>query len=653
MGGLGLIHPGFLAAGAAFVAVPVVLHLLFRRRGPRIDVGSLRFLLVAIRDNARRRKVQRWLLLALRVAGALLLGLLFARPYWSVPETPGEEREVAILIDRSASMGAGGPGRSAYSRAREAAPRLIASAPAGTAISLGFFDDSGVVPVAVDRFEGLAKAPGPGGTDYAGAIAWARDRMVQSRRKAREVQILTDLRRSGLARPATDDFPPGVKAEVVDVGRPLARNLAIEDARALRVDVRPEQGPTVSARVRNAGPFPERDAEVRLVLEGPGGPIQLAEKVTVEGSGRREVRFAPAIRQPGLYRGYVEVVGHDDLPFDDRRWLAFEARTPERILLVDGEPGPTPFANETYYLEAALRLRVPGATPSATPFEPRRIAWDGDAVWPDLADTRVVVLANVPDVPEKVAASLRTFVERGGGLVLFAGERVSAGSYVALRTRGILPARVEGTADGPVRFDSWDAGHPLLRPFSDPQHGDLRSLSFRAVARLVPEAGSAVLATARGGLPLVVEGKVGEGRVLILALAADDDRGDWSIKRLYLPLIHQMMGYLTGRLPGAGKVRDAPARLEDPPGFEPTASGLVVRNVDPAESEVDRATPAEFRSAMRIPEPVGRGQGGGGVPAPAPTVAGGVRPGESWRAVAWVLLVILVAETFVANRTPA
>ena len=40
--------------------------------------------------------------------------------------------------------------------------------------------------------------------------------------------------------------------------------------------------------------------------------------------------------------------------------FAFETRMPERVLLVDGEPGPSVFGNETYYLETALRLSLPG-----------------------------------------------------------------------------------------------------------------------------------------------------------------------------------------------------------------------------------------------------------------------------------------------------
>jgi Aerotolerance regulator N-terminal/von Willebrand factor type A domain len=649
MGGLDFIHGGFLAAGLALAAVPVIVHLLFRRKAPRVDVGSLRFLRIAIRDNAHRRKIRRWLLLAIRTAGMLLLGLLFARPYRAEPALPGRVREVAVLIDRSASMGAGDPARSPIARARSAASKLIQDLPEGTEVRLALFDESGVVPVPIGELDQATKAPGNSGTDFLKAIAWARDRMVQSPRKLREVHIFTDLQRVGSKGSPPVEFPEGVRVIVNDVGRTLRGNLAIDDARVIRPDFRPGVPPSISARIWNAGSFPARDVTARLTLEGNGETIRLSEKVTIEGASRREVRFAPTIRGPGLYRGSVDFLDHDEMSFDDRRWLAFEARAAEGILLVDGQPGATVYANETYFLESALRLRLPGAGAPVTPYDPRRIAWEGGAGWPDLGSARVVVLANVGEVTIEVGSSLRRFVEEGGRLVIFAGSKVGPGALGTLRASGIMPAEVEGAIEGPVRFDAWEVDHPLFRPFSDPQRGDLRALTFLLVARLKPFPGSVVLASSRGDRPLVVESAIGKGRVLQLAIPADNEWGEWAIHRLYLPVIHQMMGYLTNRLPGSGPVKMAPVDALTAPGIAKAGDNLVVRNVDPAESGIDRMTLDEFRDAFRLP---GRSEKAGGpekefIPLPG----GSERPGEFWRPIAWCLLALLVAETFVANRT--
>jgi Aerotolerance regulator N-terminal len=653
MGGLGVISTGFLVAGAALSAVPIVIHLLFRRKAPRINVGSLRFLKVAIRDNAHRRKIRRWLLLSLRVAGLLLLGLLFARPYRSEPELRGEDREVAILIDRSASMGAGSQGRTPFARARDSASKLLSTLPEGTAVHLALFDQSGVIPIASGKIDDVPKSAGSSATDFAKGVDWARDCVVQSRRKLREVHIVTDLQRNGLDHPPAEEFPEGVKVDVVDVGRILRGNLGVDEARVISAEIRPASPVTVSAVIFNAGSFPVRDVPIRLTLEGGGEKIQLTETITIEGSARREVRFRPKILKPALYRGSVEILAEDELAFDNQRWIAFEARSPESVLLVDGEPGATVFANETYFLEAALRLRLPQAGPSVTPYEPRRIAWDGGANWPPLLTAvRVVILANVADVPANVAASLRSFVEGGGSLVIFSGDRGDLRASGSLGKAGLLPAEVDGAIDGPIRFDSWERDHPIFAPFSEAQHGDLRSLSFLRIARLKPLTGSKILATATGGQPILVETKLGEGKILQWASAADNDWGDWAVQRLYLPVIHQMMGYLTNRLPGSGPVEFAAIGAENSPGIEPKVGGLVVRNVDPSESRIERATLAEFRSSLRLPiaDTNSKSSKEGSTIEPPP---GSLRPGELWRTVAWVLLIVLVAETFLANRTSA
>ncbi|HQU41514.1 MAG TPA: BatA domain-containing protein, partial [Pirellulales bacterium] len=78
---MSFIQIGFLSALAA-VAIPIVIHLVFRQKTRRADLGTLRFLRIVLQRNARRRRVMRWFLLALRMACVALLAMLFARPYW-------------------------------------------------------------------------------------------------------------------------------------------------------------------------------------------------------------------------------------------------------------------------------------------------------------------------------------------------------------------------------------------------------------------------------------------------------------------------------------------------------------------------------------------------------------------------------------------
>jgi hypothetical protein len=647
--GLGFVHLGFLAAGAA-VAVPIVIHLLFRQRSRLVELGTLQFLRVALRDQARRRRIRRWVLLALRSAGVLLMAFLFARPYWTARGELGREREVVLLIDRSASMAARSTGGSPFDKAREQAGEVLEHLPGGTVTHLAYFDSAGVAPVQEARIEPALK-PSLSGTDYTKALGWARDIMVGSRRLNRKVFLWTDLQRCGVGTPAGEGFPPGVDVEIIDVGRSLTRNLAVEEVVAEETDLRDGKNVSVTARVFNAGLFPMQDVRVKLSLEGLPAIEQTA---TVEGHSRRLVRFEVPIREPGLYHGSALVSAGDDLPFDDRRWLAFEARRRDRVLLVDGEPGPTVFGNETYFLEMALRLGLPGESSNAstTPYEPVRLAWNGQRSLPGLDQFRVVALCNVPDLSPANSEALEGFVRSGGNLVIFTGDLVKAGAYAALQEAKVMPGRLEGAAaDGPYRVGDWEKDHPIFALFDDPLHGDLRTLRFRRVTRIVPDALSRVLVTARGGAPLVVERPHGAGKCLLFAIPADNAWGEWAIGRLYVPLVHQLAGYATNRLPELGSVTSAVAGQgpKEAPGVAIDNARAVVRNVEPAESEIERTSIATLRDVYRLPA----AQKNQPTQARASIAAGPEQPDEIWRPIAWGLLIVLVLETFVANRTHA
>jgi hypothetical protein len=650
MAGLGFMHLGFLAAAAA-VAVPVLVHLLLRPRARRVEIGSVWFLKLVLKDSTRRRKLRRWLLLALRAATVLLLALLFARPYLSGAGADGRKREVVLLVDQSASLAAVQSGQTLFARAQEAADKVLKGLPEHTAVHLAYFDAQGVSPAAEARID-RTRQPGYAGTDFGPALRWARDRLVLSPRPQRKVVLVTDLQRSGLRGGHFEGFPPGMAVEVVEVGKPLIGNLAVVRADAAPTTPRAGEPVVVTAAVLNAGPLPVRNVPVRLALDRAGKATQ-TQAVSVGPGSLQEVRFAVPAPKPGLYTGHVEIAADDEFPLDNRRWLAFEVRPPDRLLLVDGEPGRTVFGNETYYLEAALRLRPADKGPPLTPYEPVRLAWGDGASLPDLASYRAVVLCNVARLSAADVKGLAVFVAGGGGLLVFTGGRVQPEGYGPLRQAGLLPAAVEGTAGpGLFHFDTWAKEHPVFRPLSDPQQGDLRRIAFHHVTRLKPTPAARVLAAAETGTPLLVEGRLGTGPILVVAASADRDWGDWPQTRLYVPLVHQLVGYLTERLPENQRVRAATAGpgREHAPGVGMDGRAVVVRNLDPAESEVERLSAEQFREALRLPEPEAAGERVAAAVGPAP---GGQRPDELWVYVLWGLVLVLVLELFVANRTAA
>src|SRR5947209_6891740 len=175
---MNFVQFGMLGALGA-LAIPVIVHLMFRQRARTVDLGTLQFLKIVLRDNARKRRLKRWVLLALRLACVALIALLFARPYLLATEPVEGERLVVVLVDRSASMGLKG-GTRPIDRALAEARAIAARAGTGTRLEVATFDQS-VRPLARPTdLRNIPAEPSPSGTNYGAAVAWARDHCIRS-----------------------------------------------------------------------------------------------------------------------------------------------------------------------------------------------------------------------------------------------------------------------------------------------------------------------------------------------------------------------------------------------------------------------------------------------------------------------------------------
>src|SRR3954453_7016383 len=74
------LSPSFAVAGLVLASLPIIIHILNRRRFRTIDWAAMDFLLRAMRKNRKRLRFEQWLLLATRCLVLALLGVALARP---------------------------------------------------------------------------------------------------------------------------------------------------------------------------------------------------------------------------------------------------------------------------------------------------------------------------------------------------------------------------------------------------------------------------------------------------------------------------------------------------------------------------------------------------------------------------------------------
>jgi hypothetical protein len=661
---MGLVQTAFLG-GLAALAIPLIVHLLFRLRTRRVELGTLRFLGEVIKKNARRKKIKRYILLALRMAVLAILVLLFARPYLIAQGTGSAERLVTILIDASATMSLRSDGRPLVARSVAEARSMIAASGKGTSFEVALFDHE-VRPIrsageaSVDKVlaELDTSAASSSGTNYAEALTWARDVALRSDSVEKELHLFSDFQRSGLEWAEVEPVPADVKVTLHDLGRDPVNNVAVIAADMAATMVRPGDPIKVNVTVANYGPFALTDVPVKLYLQSERNNINRRQRVSLAAGAFETFEFELKSLDPALWKGFVEIEVDDELAFDNRRYTAVNVAPAWNVLVVDGQPHESDVLAETYFLQTALRLAPEGKQYEGSPYEPTVVAAEA-GVPSDLDPYALVILANLSEISATGAEALAAYVESGGGLLIFTGENVTAQGYEALRRAGLSPGKLgqpRFANDLPWRIEAFESAHSIFEPLSDPQHGDLRRIAFNAYTPIQPAAEATVLASFRNGDPLLLERPHGQGNVLWFTSACDRSWSDLPRRRLFLPIVHQMLGYLTGLNEGGpvrNKLLGKDEIAETKPGVYRREQYWDVVNLIPRESDPDRVQLDDFVTRFDLNEVTS------GRPSADPRLASmgpsteELRDDEIWHWVVFTLIVLLGAEFFLANRTTA
>ena len=224
-----------------------------------------------------------------------------------------------------------------------------------------------------------------------------------------------------------------------------------------------------------------------------------------------------------------------------------------------------------------------------------------------------------------------------------------------LEAAGLGVGEVLGPANAtemPWRLERWETQHPVFQPFADPEHGDLRRPAFTAITRIKPDQDARVLAWFRGGEPALLERTKGRGKVLWFTSACDRAWGDWPRGRMYLPMIHQMVAYVSGLAEG-GRISQAVAGDERKPGVGRVRRPRPGRQHRPARIRNGALHAERVCRPIRLPTArAGRGRSWSGA-GHARIADDRLRSDEIWPWLALTLVGLLLVENFLANRTAA
>jgi len=571
------VHPSLAAVALGLGLIPLLIHLLNRRRFVRMPWAAMSFLLAANRRSARRVRIEQWLLLATRMLVVVLLGLAVARPYFPASRLlPLRESRMhrVILLDDSLSMNMKtANGGTRFDRARDYAESLLNSFPEQDAMSLVTLSEPATAVLAQAAFDRrfvreqlAAISPTQRGTDPVGGLRQAEEILRSGKFPPgnRAVYLISDMPASDWGVSPRASAPPAIAAirrltaeegqvdvVLIRIGEEEPANTAITELRldsALTGVLLPLR---VTADLRHFGSTARRDVTVQFRVDGQ--TVRRQEIPRVAPGVVTPVTMTTEFRTPGTHLIEARLVLReaDALAEDDARYLSVEARQSRPVLLVDGRPGASLLNRQTGFLEKAMAPRVAGDEPVL--LAPHVIG-ESELAHEAFTDFDVIVLCNVPGLTEATWRRLEAFVREGGGLAVFGGDLVNAESYNGFgyaEGQGLLPAAFEDRdpnreAAGGVGVKLEALSHEIAAEFKDHAEGGLFTARIQRYlpVKVDSRRGETVLSYTNGD-PMLVAGSFGKGRVLLCTTTANLDWSNLPAKGDFVALVLKSMAYLS------------------------------------------------------------------------------------------------------------
>ncbi len=533
---MSFLNPLFLL-GLTAIAVPVIVHLVRRTRAPRVEFPSLMFVRRIPQRTIRRRRMQNWLLFALRCLALLLLVFAFVRPYFGSgqADTSRGQRANVILLDTSFSMRYGNRFEQAKQRARALIDETRGNEPT-TIVAFGqgyepqnkFTTDTNQLKAVLDSIQ-----PGSSATDYAQALRGAEGLFKDVGSSDRRIILISDFQAAGRNEAeAAYRLPANIKLVTIDLGEQNSPNLTVTDIGLQPLIYQSKYSDKLTARIANFSD--EAKDGVRVEFQLNDHTVEKRE-IKVAARDATPVEFTGFNLNEGVNRGVIVIEG-DNFTFDNR--FNFTLRRVEQMKALAIETA-TRGRSESFYLRNAL------TTGENLPFN-LEIKSAGSVNPGDLGAYRVIIL-NDAAVNQALAAQLVKFVEGGGGLIIAAGPHTEPAAFNQA-FQNFAPAKLEEAVQlrgDYVAMSEIKTDHPIFEVFN--RGGRLATARVFGYVRSTANEGAGVIARFEDGNPALIETSRGGGKLLLFTSTLDASWNDLPLTPIYLPLVRQMARHLGER----------------------------------------------------------------------------------------------------------
>ena len=509
--------------GLAAILVPIIIHLFNFRRYKTIYFSNVQMLEDIQKKTKRASQIQQLIVLALRVLGIAALALACAQPFLRTGDKNSQKGNVvALFVDNSYSMETESKNGSRLYDAVDAAKNIVQSFDFSDDFVLTTQDFSGEESHILNKDQVLEIldriAVSPNSHSFKEIRAFENHTIQQSNKANVIHYYISDFQKNNFDMSVLRNDSSAHIGLIPTPAEQLS-NVGIDSCWFLTPVFKLDNTVTLIARIHNYGDEEVQKVPVKLHVNEKQKAIAALD---IAAGGYTDCHLTYRIDETGTNCGKVSI---EDAPitFDNDLYFTYDVSENSTITVIyDREPNR--FLTALYGKDSVFTYQPMGYQ---------------QVNYTQLRQSAVVVLNEVPTVSSGLADELTKFVKAGGTLLVFPSEKAdnSVNNLLKSLDAGTYGSLVKKTLNG----KSVNRESIYFKGALETADGRIdmpQTLQHFAIAG--GGNGSEIIMTLEDNSPLLVSYPAESGKVILSAVAMNDDYGNAHRHALFFVPLHNI-----------------------------------------------------------------------------------------------------------------
>lgn len=517
--------------------IPILLHLLSKRKLPLIQFSSLEFLKKLQKKKARRVQLRQLILLAIRTLALIMLVLAFMRPALQANQKAGSAAavEIVILFD---------DGLYSSVETRDGQMLRLTSQRLESIFDVVGPDDrvnfirlsnprqtltvgASQLDLIRDKVDNLELSFKLADMDFAMKVADSI--LTETEKFNREIYLI-----SGFHSSVWDSVKWHEPTETEDrillpVGPEEMSNFSLGPVRIENSILQAGQPVTIFANIFNHSSKKVKDVLVSLYLDGE----RVAQSaVNIPADASQVIKFSTIPRKAGKISGYLICEDVDPFVADNRSWFVLNIPEKVKILAVTAKHGG--YANFVNAGLAGVR------TDFVEILSIDRNSWESKP----LNGYDVVLFLGLEKISSGAAQRVSEFVNHGGGVIFFQDLYADLPSLSRELWRKLGFAGAKGVSkSNSIGWGKLDLTHPMFGGVFEDKAAPRSPLVHEFIEMAVRKDDQVIIPFSNGK-PFLMERRFGSGNVLLYSISLDPASSNFIYSGIFAPILLRSIGYV-------------------------------------------------------------------------------------------------------------